>query len=432
MIGDNEINIVINIIGSGIDWIKKKLKKKFGKKIKIYDSDDDYKENEQNNKIPTILLNKLDKSNIGYTFNIDNKNEEHKIYREIDKILEKKIYGIHCKGYDILGILGKGFSGTVFLVKDKKTKQKQAMKVEKILEKDLKQNLESPIWREIEFIQTMQKKYPQQFIELYNYENKKCTYKHSIDYDINYDQKNNMRELLDKSPYCSIKWYEIIDDTVKNISKNITSKQVALDFLIQIMNIVYVLDLNGYVHTDLHTQNFGVIKTKDKYIEILGKKIPTYGYIIKAIDYGKVLHEKYELNEWEKSKFSKMNDFRKIFGFYIVDMYYVFIEKKYPHLEKNFVYPQITSTPEQTASINKYLKRMHEKKWGDNKIKILYVGLYKILYPNEYAKQNGINEKIELFDFIPQSSIDYMFDNFFDIKKILQHLIDLSQYYHVT
>jgi hypothetical protein len=57
------------------------------------------------------------------------------------------------------------------------------------------------------------------------------------------------------------------------------------------------MNKNGYTHNDLHHYNIGIKKTKNKYIKILGKKIPTYGKIIKILDYGAVLHKKYDLNQ---------------------------------------------------------------------------------------------------------------------------------------
>ena len=49
--------------------------------------------------------------------------------------------------------------------------KKYAMKVEQVFEKDLEKNLKSVIWREIDFAKNMSKKYPQQFMKIYDYEN---------------------------------------------------------------------------------------------------------------------------------------------------------------------------------------------------------------------------------------------------------------------
>ena len=48
---------------------------------------------------------------------------------------------------------------------------------------------------------------------------------------------------------------------------------------------------NGYVHSDFHTGNIGVVNTTEKYITIFYKQIPTYGRIYKMIDYGIILNE---------------------------------------------------------------------------------------------------------------------------------------------
>ena len=58
------------------------------------------------------------------------------------------------------------------------------------------------------------------------------------------------------------------------------------------------MNKNGYTHNDLHNANIGIIKSKQKYINILNYKIPTFGYIIKLIDYGFNYHlDTYHTND---------------------------------------------------------------------------------------------------------------------------------------
>jgi len=80
------------------------------------------------------------------------------------------IGGNYIPNYTIIKILGKGMHGTVYLVKNIEGKE-YAMKVEQIFEKDLEQNSKSPVWREIDFANTMSSKYPQQFMKIFEYEN---------------------------------------------------------------------------------------------------------------------------------------------------------------------------------------------------------------------------------------------------------------------
>ena len=55
-----------------------------------------------------------------------------------------------------------------------------------------------------------------------------------------------------------------------------------------------------YIHGDFHSGNIGYIKTDKEFIKYKNLKIPTFGYIYKAIDYGSVMHPKYKLNKDDK------------------------------------------------------------------------------------------------------------------------------------
>ena len=64
----------------------------------------------------------------------------------------------------------------------------------------------------------------------------------------------------------------------------------------------------GYFHNDFHPGNIGYVKTKQKYVKILNYKIPTHGYLIKAIDFGLVLHKKYPMSKSWREKYNNDND----------------------------------------------------------------------------------------------------------------------------
>lgn len=76
---------------------------------------------------------------------------------------------VKIKDIKVIKEIGSGMIGTTYLVKDKKN-NKYALKIEKIFEKDIKKSLKSNIWREIEFSNNLGKKYPDQFMYLYNYQ----------------------------------------------------------------------------------------------------------------------------------------------------------------------------------------------------------------------------------------------------------------------
>ena len=75
-------------------------------------------------------------------------------------------------------VLGKGKSGSVFLAKDS-SKNKYAIKIQKLLKKNLVDDSSSQMWREIHFATEMNKKYPQFFVELLDFKiDDNCTYIH--------------------------------------------------------------------------------------------------------------------------------------------------------------------------------------------------------------------------------------------------------------
>ena len=49
---------------------------------------------------------------------------------------------------------------------------------EHILKKDMNETSESMVWREIDFSNNLCRKYPEQFMQIYRYENKKCNYRY--------------------------------------------------------------------------------------------------------------------------------------------------------------------------------------------------------------------------------------------------------------
>jgi hypothetical protein len=179
------------------------------------------------------------------------------------------------------------------------------MKVEQIFEKDLEQNFKSPVWREIDFANIMSSKYPQQFMKIFEYENKRCDYIHELEPNrwstMNVKVKQYFEELF-LSPFCSIKITSIIDIMLHDIIYKISDKNIIYNLFIQVVYLSFLINKEGYYHRDLHPKNIGVIYTNDEFINILGKNIQTNGYILQAIDYGMVIHAKYDLEENERKQ----------------------------------------------------------------------------------------------------------------------------------
>ena len=75
--------------------------------------------------------------------------------------------------------------------------------------------------------------------------------------------------------------------------------------------ISHLLSENSFRHNDIHYNNIMYKEVDyDKTIKILGRNVPTYGYIFCLVDYGLILHPKFDLLSTEKAKLkNNVNDF---------------------------------------------------------------------------------------------------------------------------
>jgi hypothetical protein len=171
---------------------------------------------------------------------------------------------------------------------------------------DVKESLQSPIWREIYFAKILGKKYPQHFMKLYDYKiDDKCYLKK---YGLAFTWKNLPKQqqkyynTLYKSSYCSIKLWSYIDTTLRDLLKSWKTfhKNIFYDLLIQIVYIIYLINKEGFLHNDFTSANIGLVKTKKKYIKIMNSNVKTHGYIVQAIDFELNIHKKYKLYPYEK------------------------------------------------------------------------------------------------------------------------------------
>ena len=208
--------------------------------------------------------------------------------------------------------IGEGFIGTIYLATHKN--KKYALKIEHILEKNIKKSLKSQVWRENEFANTLGKKYPDQFMILYDYKiTDSCKHIQKIpNANLSKKVKQHLQELAE-SEYCIMRLYSYVDTTLENIITKLSLKQ-RFSMIIQVSYIVYLMQKHGYKHTDFHYGNIGVKYTHKSSVKILDKKIPTFGYIYCAIDYGLVLNKKYKLSKDEKYRFDTKNDLKNLFA----------------------------------------------------------------------------------------------------------------------
>jgi hypothetical protein len=202
--------------------------------------------------------------------------------------------------YKIIEELGRGMYGTVYKIKYKD--KYFALKVEHILDEDKEKNIKSEIWREIDFMTKFAKKHKDQIMQMYYYDFvDDCDHEQKYSYNLKNFEKYNRDKFikLSKSKTCIRRVYELIDGNVKNILPKLSINQI-YSFIVQIAIIVKTFEKNKYVHGDFHSANIGYIKTDKPYIKYGKLKIPTFGYIFKAIDLGSVMNPKYKLSKRDK------------------------------------------------------------------------------------------------------------------------------------
>jgi hypothetical protein len=323
----------------------------------------------------------------------------------------------------IIKEIARGMNGTVYLAKDNKN-NKYAYKVQQIFKEEIKKDLSSRVWRENDFANTFGKKYPQHFMKLYDFKiDEACKHKQSWDgfgfklKDLPMNQQKYYTKLF-ASPYCSVKLWSYVDMTLKDLLKSWDKfkPKVFYNLLIQIIYVIYLVNKEGYFHNDYHPGNIGVIKTKQKYITIFGKKIKTYGYIIQAIDYELNLHKKYKLKSWEKVKLKNDNDVYSVL--YVLLWNFNDLQKKYKNIKeyKPFEVPKVEGEMLKCHLEGLELSKENE----DFLLRILYRLLFWEKYERDVLK---VDTPIPPFLLVPMNVILYMIKNIYEPEKIIKYLI---------
>jgi hypothetical protein len=319
--------------------------------------------------------------------------------------------------------LGHGIMGTVYLVTYKG--KQYALKIEHILEEDI-DDQSSPLWNEIRFAEDIANSNPEHFMTLNNYDFiDKCELKQEYAADLSHfpELKQKFLKKLAASPFCVRKIYSLVDTTLDKVE--LKSKEEVYSMIIQLLSIVHLMEKKGYVHADLHHGNIGVVNTKKKYIDILGHKIPTFGRIYQAIDYGGVLNEK-TLNPTKKImglpdtqkdsyEWAKFGD--KL-GFMMSTIndgdFWDYVQKNNIKLDREEDTKNVLNAPEM-GLIKELIKN-----------KDLQFEFYRILFPEEFQKivlGKNFKKVIDPIFRIPKEDLILFFLNFDNTPLLLEYFI---------
>jgi hypothetical protein len=207
--------------------------------------------------------------------------------------------------------------------RNKKTQKKShsdkgneySYKIGKLLSRYVKKSFKSKYLSENNFAENLDNKYPDQFMQLCDSRiESSCKHKpEKSSFDLKMKDlpkaQKNLYKRANASPFRSVKLWYLIDGVLKNLSKNniLTDSQL-YDIYIQVLYIVYLMNKNGYFNNDFTQYNIVYTKTVSQNINILGYDIPTHGYLIKPINFGLVLHNKYEMPKGYREKYVNDND----------------------------------------------------------------------------------------------------------------------------
>lgn len=273
----------------------------------------------------------------------------------------------------------------------------------------------------------MNKKYPKHFMKLWDYWiDDKC--KHIQDWtkfdmdikNLRVDYQKYYNKLF-SSKYCSVKIWSLVNLTLKDlIDQGVVDDKMYYDLFVQVMYALWLVHIEGYLRGDWKMDNIGLVKTSDTYIDIMGFRVKTHGYIIQLIDYGGVMHQKYELTPYQKQVLCDKNDI-----YFILDRYNHNLIFNFKHFESKYnvnTWNEITIDPIDVKLFNKYLPT---KISSSNKYTLLQY-VYKLVYWEKFEQLLTKNNKIILIPptlRIPLKTILYMIKHINDIKSILMHLL---------
>lgn len=324
--------------------------------------------------------------------------------------------------YEIISELGHGMFGTVYKIKYKD--KYFAMKIEHVLDDDKTKNLSSPIWREIDFCTNFSRKHKDQFMQLYHYDFlDDCEHIQKYSDDLNRFEKYHRDKLnaLAKSKTCIRRIYELVDGIVRDIISQLSQKQI-FSFIIQVSFIVKTLEKSKYIHGDFHDGNIGYIKTDKKFITYGKQKIPTYGYIFKAIDLGGVMHPKYKLSKRDKIWY------KDLYGRELISPLknsVIDTDKYWDYIGENKI--KLNLKKDLIKFKKSDLCKLINLQFHDIKKEEYKFNLAEILYPEQFQKLilgNHYKKTIMPIFHIDICDIIYLYEVNFNSDKIIEYFIN--------
>lgn len=324
--------------------------------------------------------------------------------------------------YTVISELGHGMFGTVYKIKYKD--KYFAMKIEHILDNDKTKNIKSAVWRELDFMKKFAIKNKDQIMQMYHYDFiDSCEHKQKYSGDLKNFSKYNRDKLikLSKSKTCIRKIYELLDGKVQDIIYNLTLEQ-KYSFIIQLAIIIKKLEKARYIHGDFHSGNIGYIKTNQKYITYGKLKIPTFGYLYKAIDLGSVMHPSYKLSSREKKWYKSL--YKKEL---VSPLMTTFIDQTeyWDYVEGNNIKLNLKKNMEKIKKsnlyniINKLFPEITNDEFKFNLIDLLYPDKFQqIILGKNYTKTFKTILYIDIFDII------YMYKVNFNSDKIIEYFYE--------
>ena len=149
------------------------------------------------------------------------------------------------------------------------------------------------------------------FTILYKYYVNKCNFTQELT-DSCKNNPTNFKRYTDllESKYCVEMIYDLKDGIMFKLIPQLSNKQI-YSMIIQCIYALHLMHSNGYYHRDVNDYNWCYTKTKLKYINILGLKIPTFGYLYSIIDYSDCYNLKFKLSSDEtKEIFARYNNLK--------------------------------------------------------------------------------------------------------------------------